>query len=94
MEILNGQITTVDFKDNYYSLLITAELSLSNGCGVTLGFTNTSTFKNLFKVCGIQSYNDIIGRCVRVKTSCGVVKEIGHIIKDEWYEYPSLKKIN
>lgn len=93
METLNGQIISTDFKDNYYSLLIMVELSLSNGCGVTLGFTNTSTFKNLFRVCGIQSYEDIIGKSIRVRTSCGVVKEIGHIVKDEWYEYPSLKKI-
>lgn len=94
MEVLNGQIINVDFKDNHYSVSIFVELSLSNGCGVTLGFNDMSNIQNLFKLCGVTSYNDFIGRCMRVKIKNHIVKEVGHIIKDEWYENPSLRKLS
>lgn len=94
MEILNGQIINADFKDNYYYSTVVIELSLSDGCNVTLGFNNMNNIHNLFKLCGISSYKNIIGSCIRVKIRNHIVKEVGHIIKNEWYENPSLRKLS
>lgn len=92
---INGQITKVNFDYNTYNgAAITIELILSNGMGVFLSFTDMSNIHNLFKVCGVHSYEDINSRAIRVRIKDGIVKELGHIVKDEWYANTTLKKLN
>lgn len=53
-------------------------------------YTNKGDFAGHFlfrcmQIAGVERWEDIVGKTIRVKSSHAKVDEIGHIIKDDWF---------
>lgn len=42
--------------------------------------------KRVFDICEVDNYKDLIGKAIRVKIEDGLIKAIGNIINDDWFE--------
>lgn len=42
--------------------------------------------KRIFDICGAERYDDLKGKTVRVKIEDGIIRAIGNIILDDWFE--------
>ena len=42
--------------------------------------------KRVFDVCGVDSMDELPGQAVRIKLENGIIRAIGNIIRDDWFE--------
>jgi hypothetical protein len=41
------------------------------------------------EIAGVSAWDDLVGKTIRVEIIGGLIKGIGHIVKDDWF-YPSV----
>ena len=42
--------------------------------------------KRVFDVCEVDSFDQLVGKTIRIKEVDGIIRAIGHIIKEDWFE--------
>jgi hypothetical protein len=94
-EIKNGKITStmLGFEDHG---ILTASITIDFGHsrqgfgGYSLGETYTDQWvRGVIKAVGVQSWEELVGTFVRVKTKDRLITSIGHIIEDSWFLPPT-----
>jgi len=94
IEIRNAQIVDTFLGDPDYGY-ITAILTLDYGdCGIQGFGTHDLKYKHygvsyiqrILKTVGVNSWENLKGKYVRVKVVDGLANAIGHITEDKWFD--------
>ena len=64
-----------------YCLLNTAQKSFDRHSGDYTGWF----IKRVFEVTDVYDFDALIGKTIRIRIEDGLIRAIGHIIKDDWF---------
>ena len=42
--------------------------------------------RQCLEIAGVDHWHQLPGKCIRVKREAGLIKAIGHIVEDKWFE--------
>lgn len=93
MEIENAQIKKAEIFIEDHGIL-TAFLTLGFSGGLQQGFGGYNLDKEMsafvrgvLETVGVQKWDNLSGKIVRIKSEDGLIKGIGHPLDDKWF-YP------
>lgn len=90
MEIVNAKIsgTMLGFEDHgvFTCLLFLDFGGVSQGFGGYYLSYHTDMLEQILKVVGVSTWEELKGKYLRVERDRSIIKRIGHITEDRWYQ--------
>lgn len=89
-DILNGLIFSAEIEYGETPLRVSLNIKLENGCTQLFFIENyegnnfPSKLTNLFTICDVEKFSDIVGCPIRVKTTHKEMLDIGHFLNSNW----------